>query len=63
MANKAWDDRKTLEKSRGKKAGGGAISPEELDKQMQKELDGPWEKLVADIEAAFDIVLDIHQAW
>ena len=29
---------------------------------MQKELDGPWEKLVANIEAAFELAIDNHQA-
>ena len=62
LENKARDDRKVLEKVRGKKAGDGEISPKELEKQMQKELDGPGEKLVDDTEAEFELAIDTHQA-
>ena len=60
--NNARDDRKSLKKVQGKKAVDGAISPEELEKQMQKNIDGPGEKLVADIEAAFELAIYTHQA-
>ena len=53
--------RKALKKARGKKAGDGEIFIEDLKKQMQKDLSGTGEKIVDDIEAAFELAIDNRQ--